>query len=381
MTRPIVVVGGGLAALRCAETLRRCGHDGPIVLVSAEAEPPYDRPPLSKDLLAGEISEEAILLRPPAWYAEHDVELRLGERATSLDAGARELLTDRGRIAYSQLVIATGADARALPGARALTLRDVADTRRLRARLAPGSRLVIVGGGLIGLEVAATARKLGADVRVLERGPAPMSAALGESIARLLAQLHRAAGVRIATGARVASIGEHVVLEDGRTIEADTVLVAIGGSPATGWLAGTPLHDTRGIPVDEHQRTRIPHVLAAGDCARPWDPVSGANAHVDHWEAAARQGTVAARTILGLPVSAAPPRSFWSDQHGVRLHVVGETAGADRFVIEGDVAAGDASVHYFRGGRLTGALLLDRGRELPAVRRLLTDTTPERSAA
>ena len=357
MTRPIVLVGGGLAAQRCAETLRRCGHDGPLVMVCAEDTPPYDRPPLSKEFLAGEAHD--LRLRPGTWYRDQDVELVLGTRATGIED--RRLLLERGGpIAFDRAVIATGADARRFPsGGDALTLRTIEDAERLRAAIRPGAHLAIVGGGLIGLEVAATAIKLGATATVIERGPAPMSVVLGTPVARELARFHEAHGVRIDAGAGVGSLDE---------IDADAVLVAIGGVPATGWL-GLP----GGIDVDLAQRTSLPHVLAAGDCVR--------GTH-DHWEAAARQGANAARTILGKPIPAEPPASFWSDQHGVRLHLVGETHGADVVHADGDLAGGDATVTYTRRGVPIGVLLAGRSSDLPAARRtLMTATTPERTAA
>ena len=375
--RPVVIAGGGLTAQRCAEALRRGGHPGRIVIVTDEEHAPYDRPPLSKELLAGAI--DGTPLRPAGWYAEHDVELLLESRATGIDLATRELLLGEERLPYGDLVIATGADARRLSGG-AHTLRSLADARRLRAALHPGARLAIVGGGLIGQEVAATAAGLGVHVVLLERGPAPMAAVLGEEIADRLAAWHRGHGIRLETGAEVATIEPGaVMLRDRRRFAADAVLVAIGGSPAVGWLRGTPLHDPSGIPVDENQRTAIPHIYAAGDCARPHG-----DRPYDHWEAAARQGTVAARAILGEQPSTAPPppHSFWSDQHGTRLHVLGEPAAASRVEIEGELPDLRA-LYRDRHDRLTGAFLAGRPREMAALRREIHNPEPleERSAA
>ena len=369
MTRPIVLAGGGLAAQRCAETLRRRGHDGPIVIVCGESQAPYDRPPLSKEFLAGEA--HTLRFRPDEWYADHDVELELGAQASGIE-DRRLVLADGRRLAFERLLIATGADARPFPGAPegVLTLRTRADAQRLRDVLAPGAHLVIVGGGLIGLEVAATATALGAQATVVERGPAPMSTVLGLEAALRLKAFHRARGVEVLTGAEVLSVDARgVILADfpGLKLEADAVLVAIGGRPATRWL-GLP----HGIRVDHAQRTDLPHVLAAGDC------VQGSH---DHWESAARQGTTAACTMLGLAAPKEPPASFWSDQHGVRLHVVGDPSRADALHSDGDLADGDATVTYARDGRPVAVLLAGRGHELPAARRLLSTPTLERSAA
>ena len=377
MTRPIVLAGGGLAAQRCAETLRRNGYEGRLVMVCGEDTPPYDRPPLSKELLADGLEPEAVRFRPDAWYGSHDVELVLGTRATGLDVVRRELLTEAGAVGYSRLVICTGADARWM--GEGLTLRDARDSLRLRrSLLRPGAHLVIVGGGLIGQEVAATALGLGAAVTVLERELVPMARILGPEVAPLLARMHVAEGVRLECCALVERVlADRVELAGGRVVSGDAVLVAVGGAPATGWLAGSPLSCERGIPVGPGGRTCVPDVYAAGDCAYP-----GGVGH-DHWESAARQGADAARSILGLPIPAPPPHSFWSDQYGVRLHVLGEPHLGARVVVDGDIDARDLSAHYFaRDGRLVGALLVGRGRDMPAIRRrLIEQTTPERKAA
>ena len=377
MTRPIVLAGGGLAAQRCAETLRRNGYEGGLVMVCGEETPPYDRPPLSKELLADGLELEAVRFRPDAWYGSNGVELVLGTRATGLDVDRRELLTEAGGVPYSRLVICTGADARGM--GEGLTLRDARDSLRLRrSLLRPGARLVIVGGGLIGQEVAATAVGLGASVTVLERELVPMARILGPEVAPLLARMHMSEGVRLECCARVERVlPDRVELAGGRVVSGDAVLVAIGGAPATGWLAGSPLEGERGIPVGPGGRTCVPGVYAAGDCASP------GGVGYDHWESAARQGADAARSVLGLPVAATPPHSFWSDQYGVRLHVLGEPHVGVRVVIDGDIDARDLAAHYFaRDGRLVGALLVGRSREMPAIRRrLIEESTPERKAA
>ena len=378
----VLIAGGGLAAQRAAETLRARGYDGPVRILCAEPVAPYDRPPLSKDLLAGGGADP--VFRAAEWYAERSVELLLGRSAVGLDVAARQVRLDDGSVAgYGDLIVATGAHPRRLPGLAGRpnvhVLRSVADARALRAVLVPGARLAIVGAGFIGQEVAATARRLGASVTMIEAAPAPLAAVLGESLGGWFAELHRAEGVDVRLGVTIAETlpavagapVSRLALADGTGVEVDAVLVAIGVSAETRWLAGTPLAG-HGIAVDEGARTVLPHVFAAGDVV----------AGCQHWEPAARLGIAAARSILGLPVAAAPPESFWSDQYGVRIHLVGEAAGADSIEIDGRPDARDFTALLHRGGRLTGALLVGRPRELPRWRRAIGEAQrPERKAA
>jgi NADPH-dependent 2,4-dienoyl-CoA reductase/sulfur reductase-like enzyme len=369
----VLIVGGGLAAQRAAETLRARDHLGPIRVVCGEPEPPYDRPPLSKELLAEPF-------RPAAWYAEREVELLLGRRAARLEATARRVrLEDGEALAYDELIVATGARPRRLPmlagRPNAHVLRTLADARALRAALAPGVRLAIVGAGFVGQEVAATARGLGVEVTLIEAAAVPLAHVLGSRLGGWFADLHRAEGVRVELSAAVVEAQPAVagapvrelVFADGRRVEADVVLVAVGVVPETHWLAGSPLAD--GVAVDEGARTALPHVYAAGDVVRG----------CEHWEPAARLGAAAARSILGLPAAPAPPASFWSDQYGVRIHLVGEAAGADAVELDGD--GRDFTAVLRRRGAPIGALLVGRPRELPHWRRRLAQPLETRSAA
>ncbi|MGZ4268509.1 MAG: NAD(P)/FAD-dependent oxidoreductase [Solirubrobacteraceae bacterium] len=380
----VVIAGAGLAAQRCCAALRTRGWDGPITLVGDEPHAPYDRPPLSKAVLAGDAAPASTALRPRAWYDEHAVQLRLGTAATGLDPATRTLLlADGARLPYEHLVVATGGAPVVLPALRGRdgvrVLRTLDDALALRAALEPGVRLGVVGAGLVGLEVAATARRAGAVVTVVEAAPAPLAAVLGTRIGGWLTALHTRAGVEIACGAPLEALhtraGAHeLVLADGRRVACDVVLAAVGMRPATGWLAGCGL-GPGAIATDAAGRTALPGVYAAGDAA-------GAG----HWEAAARQGAAVAAAILGqAPAPAAVP-SFWSDQHGVRLQFAGNASGHDRVAVDGDPAAGDARALYLRDGRPIGGLLLGRPRALPALRRLLSeaaagDPRAERTAA
>jgi 3-phenylpropionate/trans-cinnamate dioxygenase ferredoxin reductase subunit len=370
----ILIAGGGLAAQRAAETLRARGHDGAIQVICAEPVAPYDRPPLSKELAGTPF-------RPDGWYADNDVELLLGRRACALDVGARRVVLDEGTVAYDALVVATGSRPRRLPALagrpNVLELRTVADAERLRALLLPGARLAIVGGGFVGLEVAATARRLGADVTVIEAAEAPLARVLGPSVGGWFASLHRSEGVRVELGAGLeaalpAVAGAPVsslVLADDREVATDVVLCAVGVVPETRWLAGSPLAGDR-VAVDGCGRTVVRGVWAAGDV------VGG-----DHWEPAARLGAAVARSILGLNVAPAPPASFWSDQYGIRVQLVGSATGADAVEIDGSLDERSFTAVLRRRGLLCGALLVGRPRELPTWRRLLADAATERKAA
>jgi NADPH-dependent 2,4-dienoyl-CoA reductase/sulfur reductase-like enzyme len=375
----VLIIGGGLAAQRAVETLRARGHHGPIRVVCGEPVAPYDRPPLSKELL---LSGGDPRFRPGDWYESQGVELLLGRAAAALDVGGRRVvLEDGASLEYDALIIATGSRPRRLPWMAGRpnvhVLRSLEDASVLRAALVPGVRLAIVGGGFIGQEVAASARRRGVDVTLIERLSAPLAAVLGGELGSWFADLHRAEGVRVELDASVAGVlpavagapVTGVVLEDGRVIDADVVLVAVGVVPETRWLARSPLAGD-GVPVDMGARTVVPGVYAAGDVARPVDPFTGAHVRCEHWEPAARLGMAAARSILRLPEVAAPPASFWSDQYGLRVQLVGEPAEA--FEIDGDPDGRCFTAAFSRGGSLVGALLVDRPRELPVWRRRLT---------
>jgi 3-phenylpropionate/trans-cinnamate dioxygenase ferredoxin reductase component len=379
----ILIVGGGLAAQRAAETLRARGHHGPVRIVCGEPERPYDRPPLSKEL-------SATPFRPAGWYEDQGIELLLGRSAARLEVGGRRVwLSDGTELGYDSLIIATGSRARRLPGLAGRpnvhVLRSLADAVALRAALSAGVRLAIVGAGFLGQEVAATARACGAEVTLIEAAPVPLAHVLGSQLGGWFAGMHRAEGVEVALGAPVAQAlpavagapVRELVLADGRSVAADVALVAVGVVPETRWLAGSPLEGD-GVPVDDGGRTAIPGVYAAGDVARVYGE------RCEHWEPAARLGAAAARSILGMPSVEAPPASFWSDQYGVRIHLVGEAAGADAVELDGDPDSRDFTAVLRLRGALIGALLVGRPRELPVWRRRLADArqpVPNRSAA
>ncbi len=388
----VVIIGGGLVAQRCCQTLRSSGFDGAIRVVAEEERPPYDRPPLSKAVLSGERDPDTLGFRDSGWYREQRVELMLGERAVALDPGIRTLTLASGpTLSYDSAVIATGSRPRVLPGteafANAHTLRTATDAARLRRALQRGGRLIIVGAGFIGLEVAATARRLGLEVTVLEAAPAPLLRVLGPELGGWFAELHREEGVEVLLSAHVARFGEGpggaewVQLTDGRRLECDALVIGIGIEPATEWLEGSGL-DPAGVPVDASGRTGAPGVYAAGDAARPLSALTGAHERSEQWEAAARGGTQVARAIAGAdPLPPALP-SFWTDQYGLRAQLVGDARGADQVQISGDPRARDFEAQMLRDGAPVAGMAIGRPRAIPAMRARIESAMPaiERSS-
>jgi NADPH-dependent 2,4-dienoyl-CoA reductase/sulfur reductase-like enzyme len=380
--RGVLIVGGGLAAQRCAETLRRRGFEGPVRMACAEPEPPYDRPPLSKELLTGEAEEKSVAYRPAWWYEENRVELLLGARAEALDPGRRVVSLHSGaELSYGKLLIATGGAARRLPFLEGFenvhTLRTLADARRLRADLTSGARLAVVGAGFIGQEVAAAARRLGLEVTMIEALETPLAPILGAEVGRWFADLHLGEGVRVMTSAMLeAAHGngrvEELALADGATVACDAIVVGVGTSPATAWLRGSGLEES-GVRTDTSARTRLPGVFAAGDASVPFDPRFGVHARTEHWDAAAWQGSAAARAMLGEHPGTPPLPSFWSDQYGHRIQYVGHAHHADAVVIEGDPDECDFEATFMRGGAPVAGLTVDRPRAIPALKRRIDD--------
>ena len=374
----VVIVGGGLAGQRCAETLRRRGFDGPVRILCAEDEPPYARPPLSKGVLAGTVEEGATGFRPGEWYTEHGVELLLGARAERLEPESRRVgLAGGEELPYGKLLIATGGAPRRLLSLDGFEnvhcLRSLADARRLRAELTPGARLAIVGAGFIGQEVAATALGLGVEVTMIEALETPLAPILGAELGRWFADLHREEGVRLLTGAIVQrALGgdrvERLLLADGSGVDCDLVLVGIGTQPATAWLAGSGL-GTAGVEVDAAGRTGLPGVFAAGDAAIPFDHRFGAHARTEHWDAAAWQGAAAAKMMLGENPGPPPLPSFWSDQYGVRIQCVGHPHHGEAVALEGDPAGRDFEAVFVRGGAPIAGMTVGRPRSIPALRK------------
>lgn len=387
----IVIVGASVAGGRAAEALRQAGYDGRIVLVGAEPHRPYERPPLSKEYLVGTRGEDRLFLRPEAFYAEHAIELRLGRRATRLEPAEHAVVLDDGkRLGYAQLLIATGAAPRRLmlPGAElegVLYLRDLRDARQLRSELADQRRrrVVVIGVGFIGAEVAACCRMLGHEVVALEALPVPLERGLGPVVGGLYAEIHRAHGVDLRTSAAVSALRgaaervEQVVLASGERIDCDLVVVGVGVAPEVGWLDGSGLLLRNGVIVDDRCRTNLPDVYAAGDVANWWHPGLQQHLRVEHFDNAQNQGVAAAHSMLGqLDHAYAPVNYFWSDQYDLSLQYVGHASGQDTVILRGRPDAGGWSAFYIADGKLKAALAVNRFRDVSAARQLIARGLP-----
>jgi len=364
MADTFAIVGAGLAGARAAETLRAEGFDGRVVLFGAEAHLPYERPALSKGYLQG--TADAPFVHPAEWYAEQDVDLRLGTRVTALDPAAHEVETaDGDRLRYTKLLLTTGSSVRRL--ADAVTLRTLDDSDRLRAALRPGARVVIVGAGWIGLEVAAAARVAGAEVTVLEQAPAPLLAALGPEMAAVFARLHVEHGVDLRCGVTVRAVKSDAVLLDDETLPADLVVAGIGVTPDVDLARAAGLAVDNGVVVDEHLRSSAPDVWAAGDVANAYHPFAGRHVRVEHWANALHQPVVAAQAMLGKDAVYDRLPYFFTDQYDLGMEYTG--FGGGEVVVRGDER--EFVAFWLRDGRLTAAMNVNVWTGVPEVARRL----------
>jgi NADPH-dependent 2,4-dienoyl-CoA reductase/sulfur reductase-like enzyme len=358
--RRIVVVGASAAGLAAAETLRREGHDGTLTLVGDEPLAPYDRPPLSKQLLAAEWEPDRLALRTPDDLTALDLDLRLGVAATGLRPADRTVeLADGSEVPYDGLIVATGVRPRRLPGEGAHVLRTLDDALTLRERLTPGRHLVVVGAGFLGAEAAAVARRLGARVTLLEPAPVPLAHAVGTEVGAVLTRAHLDRGVDLRCGVTVTEVTEDGVrLAGGELIEADEVLVAIGSLPNTEWLDGSDLALGDGVICDEYCEAAR-NIYAAGDVARWHNPLFGTSMRVEHRTNAAEQGMAAARNLLRPDARKpfAPVPYFWSDQYDMKIQAYGFLRGHDEVAVaDGDLAERRFLAVYRTGDRVSGAL-------------------------
>jgi 3-phenylpropionate/trans-cinnamate dioxygenase ferredoxin reductase subunit len=390
--RTVAIVGGSLAGLTAARSLREQHFDGRVVVVGAEEHPPYDRPPLSKAFLAGDVGPDDIALVGPA-DADLDLDWRLGATATALDPARRAVVLDSGEeVTADGVVLATGARARALPGPPldgVHTLRTLDDAAALRAALVPGSRLVVVGAGLIGAEVASTARALGVEVTVVEAGAAPLAAVLGPAIGAVCAGLHAEHGVRLIAGTPVlGAFGDTRVrglrLADGRTLPADTVVAGIGALPNVEWLAGSGVAvDGAGVRTDAGGASSVPGIVAAGDCAVAPSAYAGTLLRQEHWTNAVQQPVTAVATLLGRPApQQAGPPYFWSDQYGTRLQYAGHHDPGDVVeVVEGDLDSRRFVAAYRRGEDTVAVVAMNQPKLFGKWRRRVVPARPATTAA
>jgi len=370
MNAAYMITGASLAGAKAAETLREEGFDGPVVLIGDEDERPYERPPLSKDYLLGKAEREAIYVHPPAWYAEHDVDLRLGTLVTGVDAAAHEVtLADGSRIGYAKLLLTTGSSPRrlAVPGADSggvLYLRRVADSDRIRAAFQTASRVAVIGAGWIGLETAAAARSAGVEVTVLETAELPLLRVLGREVAEVFADLHREHGVDLRFGVQVAEItgsggeADGVRLADGSHVPADAIIVGIGITPNTGLAEAAGLEVSNGVVTDAGLRSSDPDIYAAGDVANAYHPVLGRHIRVEHWANALHQPQAAARAMLGQDAAYDLVPYFYTDQYDLGMEYAGyvEPGGYDQVVFRGDVARREFIAFWLGGGRVLAGM-------------------------
>jgi 3-phenylpropionate/trans-cinnamate dioxygenase ferredoxin reductase subunit len=363
----IVIVGAGHAGGSAAALLRQNGHVGPITLVGEEPLPPYQRPPLSKGWLKGEVGAADLLLRPEAFYAERDITLRLSTRVTAIDPAARSVtLGDGMRLPYEALILATGSRLRKLPAPGAdlpgvLELRSAADAERIRAALGPGRRLAVIGGGYVGLEVAASARALGAEVTVFEREQRLLARVASPELSAYFAGLHRAHGVGIETGAGIAALSGDgrvaaVTLDDGRSFDCDAAVVGIGAlaEAALALAAGVACDD--GVVVDDACRTSVDGIHAIGDCTRRPVPRYGRRLRLESVPNALEQAKQVAAHLCGKPAPRVEAPWFWSDQYDTRLQIAGMAFDIERTVVRGDPAAGKFAVFHLAAGDVVQAV-------------------------
>ncbi|MGP3917137.1 NAD(P)/FAD-dependent oxidoreductase [Nonomuraea sp. 10N515B] len=381
--RSVCVVGASLAGLLTARALRAQGYDGRLVLVGEELHRPYDRPPLSKDFLKGVLDESDLALEADG--EELAAEWRLGVAATGLDAAARRVtLSDGTHVEADGIVIATGASARRLPRTESLagvhTLRTLDDARALRHDLASAKRVVVIGGGFIGTEVAATACALGLEVTLVEAGKIPLAGVVGVQMAEAIAALHEQRGVRLLRGARVTALTgvtrvDGVRLADGTLLPADVVVVGIGAVPNIAWLENSGLRLGDGVICDAGGGTLVPGIVAVGDCAAWFDPALGRHERCEHWTGARLRAAVAAETLLsgGAARPARPrPAYIWSDQFDVKIQFVGHARHADTVVVEeGDPADHSFLAVYRQGERPVAVLGVNQVRLFSRWRRQL----------
>ena len=377
-----VIVGANLAGGRAAAALRKAGFDGRVVLIGADPELPYERPPLSKEYLNGKMPRERLFINTVEYYQEQQIELRLGVAATRVDPQAHVVeLADGEKLRFDRLLLTTGARERRLtvPGSDLegiYYLRTLADSDRLAGELQPGRRLVVIGAGFIGAEVAATAHGMGLEVSILEMAGVPLERALGEEVGRLYGEFHRDQGVELFTDEAIERFEgsgrvERVVGASGRGIACDVVVVGVGMEPETELAEAAGLAVENGIVVDEYCETSFAGIFAAGDVANFYHPVLDERLRLEHWANAQNQGVAAAESMLGKREPYIEIPWFWSDQYDLNLQYVGHARTWDRVVMRGDVASRKFSAFYMKDGKIRATLAVNRFKDIRPSRGLI----------
>ena len=382
-----VILGASLAGATAAITLREEGADGDVILIGAEPQPPYERPPLSKAYLRGEVPFDKALVRPAAFYAEHGIQTMFGTRATRIDPSARVVeLEDHRRVSFDALLIATGGRNRtvSIPGVDLdgiYSLRTVQDADRIRAEMIAGRRAVVVGMGFIGSEVAASLRQKGLDVVVIDPSKTPLFRVLGEGVGQTIAKLHRDHGVRMIFEDTVAAFeGTRrvgcVVTKAGLRLECDFAVVGIGIEPAVEALADSGIHVDNGVVVDEYCQTNVSGIYAAGDVANHYHPVFDRRIRVEHWQNAIKQGAAAARNMLGRRIAYDEIHWFWSDQYDANLQYAGFHTQWEQLIVRGRLESASYLACYVNAGRIDAAVGLNRAKELRRIMPLIKARRP-----
>jgi 3-phenylpropionate/trans-cinnamate dioxygenase ferredoxin reductase component len=382
MARRFVIVGASLAGATAAITLSEEGADGTVTLIGAEREPPYERPPLSKAYLRGEIPFDKALVRPAAFYTEHGIETMFGTRATRIDPSAQFVeLEDHRRVPFDTLLIATGGRNRriSIPGGDLegiYGLRTIQDADRIRQEMVAGRRVVVVGMGFIGSEVAASLRQKGLDVVAIDPSKTPLFRVLGEAVGQTIADLHRAHGVRTIFEDTVAAFEgsgrvTHVVTKGGQRLECDFVVVGIGIEPAVDMLEGSGIVVNNGVVVDEYCETNVRGVFAAGDIANHYHPIFDRRIRVEHWQNAIKQGAAAARNMLGRRTVYDEIHWFWSDQYDANLQYAGFHTTWEQLVVRGRLDSGSYLACYVNDGRIDAVVGLNRAKDVRRVMPLI----------
>ena len=388
----VLLLGGGTASAAAAATLRHQGFDGRVILISEEEVPPYERPPLSKEVLAGSMQPGDTAIRMDDWYLDNEVELVLGTRATAIDVDAASVATDgAGKIGYDHLLMATGGRARRIPGfegERILHLRTRADSEELSRRLRSGNHAVVLGGGFIGCEVAATARGLGAEVTIIEMEKQCLRVPLGDRYGRIVTDIHRDEGCNLRLGERVTGVIETsdglAISTDRGELESEWMLVAAGMIPNTEVAHDTAIDVNGGILVDRHCRTSVPNVYAAGDVAAQRQN-HGNYLRVEHHDNAMRQGAVAARNMLGQEETDDTPHWFWSDQYDLTIQSLGHFDPYGDHVIRGSTDDRTFSAFQLSNtgtgeDKIEAVLTIGRPRDIFAARKLMRAAVPVSTA-